>query len=66
MKSIRRFLNRRGQSATEYILILAVIVVIILAVGRVFKDKMKKFASDALDKVSGGIEKVDSVSDDMQ
>lgn len=46
--------NKKGQGATEYIMLLVVIVGLIL----VFKDKIKKQVGDSVDKLGGQMDKV--------
>lgn len=55
MKGIRALLNRKGQSATEYILILAVLVAIIVVVAKYMPGKFKDLIDTAIGKVTGGI-----------
>lgn len=56
--------DESGQSATEYILILAVLVAIVLVVGKTMKGKMGDVVKKALEKVTGGMDKLDAVSGD--
>ena len=56
MKGLRALINRRGQSATEYILILAVLVAIILMVRKYLPDKFQGFINTVTGKVNEGIE----------
>ena len=56
MKGIRALLNKRGQSATEYILILAVLVAIVVVVAKTMPDKFKGLIEKATKKVEGGID----------
>ncbi len=53
-------MNKRGQSATEYILILAVMVAIIVVVARYMPDKFKKLIDSAMNKVESGIDSVET------
>jgi len=53
-----RFFNKRGQSATEYMLVLGLMVALIFIVGSVFKDKMKGVVEKAMSVVTEGITKV--------
>ncbi|MEI6092279.1 MAG: hypothetical protein WCQ47_01175 [bacterium] len=53
-----RFFNKRGQSATEYMLVLGLMVALIFIVGKVLKDKMPDVVSKAMSVVTGGIDKV--------
>lgn len=46
--------NNKGQGATEYIMLLVVIVGLII----VFKDKIKSKVSDSVDKLGGQMDKV--------
>jgi uncharacterized protein (UPF0333 family) len=55
-------MNKRGQSATEYILILAVMVAIIVVVARYMPDKFRELIDTAMKKVEGGLESVDTDS----
>mgnify|MGYP000846915132 CR=1 FL=1 len=55
-------MNKRGQSATEYILILAVMVAIIVVVARYMPDRFKGLIDTAMKKVEGGLESVDTDS----
>jgi Flp pilus assembly pilin Flp len=48
--------DETGQSATEYILILAVLVAIILLLRKFMPRKMQELVEKALNKVSGGID----------
>ncbi len=50
-----RFFNKRGQSATEYMLVLGLMVALIFIVGSVFKDKMKGVVTKAMQVVEDGI-----------
>lgn len=54
--------DERGQSATEYILILSVIVAVVIAVGNHFKDKMKELVNTVMEKVEGAISNFTSAS----
>jgi hypothetical protein len=56
MKGLRALFNKRGQSATEYILILAVLVAIIVVVARYMPGKFQGLINKAMNKVEGGIE----------
>ena len=53
-----KFFNKRGQSATEYMLVLGLMVALIFIVGAVFKDKMKGVVEKAMKVVEDGITKV--------
>ena len=53
-----RFFNKRGQSATEYMLVLGLMVALIFIVGKVLKDKMPNVVEKAMSVVTGGIDKV--------
>ncbi len=55
-------MNKRGQSATEYILILAVMVAIIVVVAKYMPDKFRGLIDTAMKKVEGGLESVDTGS----
>jgi Flp pilus assembly pilin Flp len=60
MKSFFNFLrglwkDESGQSATEYILILAVIVAIVLAVRKFMPGKFEELINTAMEKVTGSI-----------
>jgi uncharacterized protein (UPF0333 family) len=63
MKGLRALFNKRGQSATEYILILAVLVAIIVVVAKVMPGKFKALVESATVKVSTGIDKAASSGD---
>ena len=54
-------MNKRGQSATEYILILAVMVAIIVVVAKYMPDKFR-INRYWMKKVEGGLESVDTGS----
>jgi len=56
MKGIRALFNRRGQSATEYILILAVLVAIVVVVAKYMPDKFKGLIDKATQKVDKGLD----------
>ena len=56
MKGFRTLLNRKGQSATEYILILAVLVAIILVVNKYMPNMFKGFITKVTGQVEQGIE----------
>lgn len=56
MKGLRAFFNKRGQSATEYILILAVLVAIVVVVAKFMPNQFQALVKKATDKVSGGID----------
>jgi len=47
----RFFTEERGQSATEYILIVSVIVGVVMVVGRVFKDQLASIIGNVMDTV---------------
>ncbi len=53
-----RFFNKRGQSATEYMLVLGLMVALIFIVGKVLKDKFPGVVEKAMSVVTGGVEKV--------
>ena len=53
-------MNKRGQSATEYILILTVMVAIIVVVAKYMPNKFKKLIDTAMNKVDKGIESVET------
>jgi len=55
MKRLRALLNRKGQSAVEYILILSVLVAIILIVSKYLPDKFKGFIDTVTGRVTEGI-----------
>ncbi|MBI2027067.1 MAG: hypothetical protein HYS98_04605 [Deltaproteobacteria bacterium] len=49
---IRQFFKEEaGQSATEYILIVSVIVGVVLVVGNVFKGQLKKIIGNVMSQV---------------
>ena len=56
MKGVRSLLNRKGQSATEYILILAVLVAIILVVNKYMPGMFRGFIEKVTGQVNQGIE----------
>ncbi len=59
MNKIRKMFFRfgkRGQSATEYILILAVMVAIIVVVAKYMPGKFRAIIDKAMGKVESGIE----------
>ena len=58
MKGLRALFNKRGQSATEYILILAVLVAIVVVVAKFMPKQFQGLVEKATQKVSGGIDKV--------
>jgi len=45
------FTEEKGQSATEYILIVSVIVGVVLVVGRVFKDQLQQIVGNVMGQV---------------
>ncbi|MBI2609128.1 MAG: class III signal peptide-containing protein [Deltaproteobacteria bacterium] len=47
----RFFTEEKGQSATEYILIVSVIVGVVLVVGRVFKDQLQQIVGNVMGQV---------------
>ncbi|MCX6113132.1 MAG: hypothetical protein NTY22_07640 [Proteobacteria bacterium] len=53
-----RFFNKRGQSATEYMLVLGLMVALIFIVYGVFKEKFKGVVEKAMSVVTEGITKV--------
>lgn len=58
MGFFRTLLNRKGQSATEYILILAVLVAIVVVVAKTMPDKFKGLIEKATGKVEKGLDTV--------
>lgn len=63
MNKIRKMFFRfgkRGQSATEYILILAVMVAIIVVVANYMPDKFKGLINKAMGKVESGLDSVET------
>lgn len=48
----KRFIKEeKGQSATEYILIVSVIVGVVMVVGKVFKGKLQKIIGSVMENV---------------
>ncbi|HLD73427.1 MAG TPA: Flp1 family type IVb pilin [Bdellovibrionota bacterium] len=47
----RFFTEERGQSATEYILIVSVIVGVVMIVGKVFKEQLAAIIGNVMDTV---------------
>jgi len=62
MKGLRALLNKKGQSATEYILILAVLVAIILIVNKYMPNMFKGFIDKVTGQVTTGIEQASKPS----
>lgn len=59
MQNFKRFLHdEEGQSTTEYILILAVVVMIALK----FKKQVGSLIDDRIDKLSGEIQQFDQIN----
>ena len=59
MNKIRKLFLRsasKGQSATEYILILAVMVAIIVVVAKTMPNKFKSLIDKAMNKVEQGVD----------
>ncbi len=54
MKKARKN-RKKGQTSVEYILIIAVIVGVILAFGKQFKQKIELVTNDLFSGVQGGI-----------
>ncbi len=59
MKGLRTFFNKRGQSATEYILILAVLVAIVVVVAKFMPKQFQGLVEKATGKVSKGLDTVE-------
>ena len=59
MKGLRALFNKRGQSATEYILILAVLVAIVVVVAKFMPKQFQGLVEKATGKVSTGLDKVE-------
>ena len=57
-----RLFNKRGQSATEYILVLGLMVALILVVGSLLKGRMKGVVDKAMTAVEDGIGKISGSS----
>jgi hypothetical protein len=55
---MRLFRNKRGQSATEYMLVLGLMVALIFIVYKVMKDKFPGIVEKAMQSVESGIGKV--------
>jgi len=62
MKGLRALLNKKGQSATEYILILAVLVAIILIVNKYMPNMFKGFITKVTGQVESGIDQASKPS----
>ena len=58
-----RFFNKRGQSATEYMLVLGLMVALIFIVGSVFKKQMPQVVEKAMKVVTDGISKISGGGD---
>jgi Flp pilus assembly pilin Flp len=56
MKVLQRlWSDERGQSTTEYILILSVVVMIALKFKSVFSSKIEKLVGDVTNKIDSGV-----------
>lgn len=52
---LKFFRSRKAQGATEYIMILALLVAVVLIAGKVMKNKMPKVVEGVFGKITGGI-----------
>ena len=55
---LKFFRNKMGQSATEYMLVLGLIVALIFIVGRLLQSRFPDVVDAAINRVVGGIESV--------
>ena len=56
----RLFKSKKAQGATEYIMILALLVAVVLIAGKVMKKKMPDVVGKVFDKITGGISSTSS------
>lgn len=56
---IKFFRNRRGQGATEYIMILALLVGVVIIAGKIMKKRMPGVVTKVFEKITGGIDSTD-------
>ena len=49
------FKSKKAQGATEYIMILALLVAVVLIAGKVMKNKMPDVVNNVFKKITGGI-----------
>lgn len=54
-KQLQKKKKKKGQTSVEYILIIAVIVGVILAFGKTFKEKIQVVTNDLFGGVQSGI-----------
>jgi Flp pilus assembly pilin Flp len=52
-KLIRRISSRRGQNTVEYLMMLAVIVGVILVIGKMFKPQISGIFNQIMQMISG-------------
>ena len=57
---LKLFRNKKGQSATEYMLVLGLMVALIFIVGKVLKDKFPQVVDRAIQSITGGFDKIES------
>ena len=61
MRRMRKWLrNERGQNTVEYLMMLAVIVGVILVVGKMFKPKISEIFNQIMNSISGAAGSVSS------
>ncbi|HVE14768.1 MAG TPA: hypothetical protein VNI01_15335 [Elusimicrobiota bacterium] len=54
----RRLKDRRGQNTVEYLMMLAVIVGVILVIGRMFKPQISGVFLQVMQMIQGGVQQV--------
>lgn len=56
---LKLFRNRRGQSATEYMLVLGLMVALIFIIGSQLKKRFPEVVDRAINSITGGFDKVE-------
>lgn len=56
MKKLLR--DQRGQNTVEYLMMLAVIVGVVLVIGRMFKPQVGGVLNQVMDQIRGGVQQV--------
>ena len=56
MKNLSIYLKKKGQTAVEYMLIIAVIVTVIFALGKVFRTQFQELTTKIFGKIGSKIE----------
>jgi len=56
---LKFFRNRRGQSATEYMLVLGLMVALIFIIGSQLKKRFPEVVDKAINSITSGFDKMD-------